>query len=281
MSDTAYAVAVYSLEQVREWPVRAAAAAVVGTNGMRGSIGDIDRVFGLASVTKLLVAVAVLVAVEEGAIDLDQPAGPPGATVRHLLAHTSGLAFDSERIQAQPGARRIYSSSGFERLADFVAAETGIEFGKYLHEAVFEPLGMTSSALRGSAGGGARSTVRDLTRFATELLDPTLVSPQLMAQARTVQFPGLAGVLPGYGSQRPNDWGLGFEIRDGKMPHWTGTKNSPTTYGHFGQSGTFLWLDPELRVSCVVLTDRDFGDWAKPAWTRLSDAVIDEVALEA
>lgn len=271
----------YSLEQVREWPVRAAAAAVIDSDGVRGSIGEVDRVFGLASVTKLLVSVAVLVAVEEGAIDLDQPAGPPGATVRHLLAHASGLAFDSDRVQAAPGTRRIYSSSGFEALADFVAAETGIEFEKYLHEAVFEPLGMNSSTLRGSAGSGARSTVGDLARFAAELLNPTLVSAQLLAQAHAVQFPGLAGVLPGYGSQRPNDWGLGFEIRDGKMPHWTGTTNSPATYGHFGQSGTFLWLDPELRVSCVVLTDRDFGDWAKPVWTRLSDAVIDELALEA
>jgi CubicO group peptidase (beta-lactamase class C family) len=43
----------------------------------------------------------------------------------------------------------------------------------------------------------------------------------------------------------PNDWGLGFELRDTKEPHWTGTRNSPRTYGHFGGSGSFLWLDPE------------------------------------
>ena len=65
--------------------------------------------------------------------------------------------------------------------------------------------------------------------------------------------------------QRPNDWGLGFEIRDGKSPHWTGETNSAATFGHFGQSGTFLWVDPALQVACVALTDRDFGDWAKAA----------------
>ncbi|MER2225108.1 MAG: serine hydrolase, partial [Rhodococcus sp. (in: high G+C Gram-positive bacteria)] len=96
--------------------------------------------------------------------------------------------------------------------------------------------------------------------------------------ATTVQFPGLNGILPGYGSQRPNDWGLGFEIRGDKRPHWTGLANSAATFGHFGQSGTFLWVDPTIHTACVVLTDRDFGDWAKPLWTELSDGVIGEVS---
>ena len=71
------------------------------------------------------------------------------------------------------------------------------------------------------------------------------------------------GVLPGFGYQPHCDWGLGFEIRDRKAPHWTGSRNSPRTFGHFGQSGSFLWVDPEARVACASLADRDFGDWAK------------------
>jgi CubicO group peptidase (beta-lactamase class C family) len=91
-----------------------------------------------------------------------------------------------------------------------------------------------------------------------------------------VQFPGLNGVLPGYGQQRPNDWGLGFEIRDAKSPHWTGAKNSARSYGHFGQSGTLIWADPSAELALVVLTDRDFGEWALPRWPVLADAVISE-----
>lgn len=255
------------------------ASAAVVVDGGRGVSysGDRARVYPLASVTKLLCAYAVLVAVEEGAVELDQPAGPPDSTVRHLLAHASGLAFGERRVQAEPGVKRIYSSAGFEVLAEFVEAETGIAFPDYVAEAVFAPLGMSTAVLAGPAGHGARAGVDDLARFARELLRPTLVSPALHAAATSVQFPGLAGLLPGYGSQRPNDWGLGFEIRDGKSPHWTGTGNSPATYGHFGQSGTFLWVDPQLDAACVVLTDRDFGDWAKPLWTELGDAVIDEL----
>jgi CubicO group peptidase (beta-lactamase class C family) len=96
------------------------------------------------------------------------------------------------------------------------------------------------------------------------------------ADAVSVQFPGLAGVLPGYGAQRPNDWGLGFELRDGKSPHWTGSLNSGETFGHFGQTGTLLWVDPAADLALVALTDRDFGEWALPRWPAVSDGVLRE-----
>ncbi|MFC3966128.1 serine hydrolase domain-containing protein [Nocardia jiangsuensis] len=268
-----------AFEELRNWPVGNAAAGVVTADGAVATTGDADHVFPLASVTKTLVAYAVLVAVEEGAIELDQPAGPPGATVRHLLAHASGVAFDSREVVAEPGAKRIYSSAGFELLAELLEAESGIAFPEYLREAVFEPLGMFHSSLDGPAGHGACSSVADLTRFAAELLEPALISTETHAAAVSVQFPGLDGILPGYGRQRPNDWGLGFEIRDGKSPHWTGSTNSGRSYGHFGQSGTFLWVDPEIRVACVALSDENFGDWARGAWPAFSDAVIAEKSL--
>ncbi|MGW0252142.1 serine hydrolase domain-containing protein [Nocardia goodfellowii] len=270
-----------ALEQIKDWPVRHAGAGVV-TRAGASSAGDTERVFPLASVTKPLVAYAVLVAVEEGAIELDQPvdspSAPVGSTVRHLLAHTSGIAFDTTDVLAKPGAKRIYSSAGFEVLAQFVTDQTGIAFEEYLRAAVFEPLGMKNSALTGSAGHGARSTVDDLLLFAAELLNPELISAATHTEACTVQFAGSNGVLPGYGSQRPNDWGLGFEIRDNKSPHWTGSANSPRTYGHFGQSGTFLWVDPEIDVACVALADENFGDWARAAWPVFSDGVIEELS---
>jgi CubicO group peptidase (beta-lactamase class C family) len=72
----------------------------------------------------------------------------------------------------------------------------------------------------------------------------------------------------------PNDWGLGFELKDRKHPHWTGERNSTRTFGHFGRSGTFLWVDPDAAVACACLTDEPFGAWAKEAWPRLADAVL-------
>lgn len=268
-----------ALDVIADWPVPAAASAVVGPTGILASRGDLTRAYRLASVTKPLVARAAQIAVEEGVVDLETPAGPPDATVRHLLAHASGLAMNSAEVLAPPGARRLYSNYGFAVLAQTLETHSGIEFGRYLTEAVFDPLGMTSSRLddgASAAGFGGVSTAADLAAFAGELLRPRTVSAPMHAEATSVQFPGLTGVLPGFGVQRPNDWGLGFEIRDGKAPHWTGTTNSAATYGHFGQSGTFIWVDPVFDLALVVLTDRDFGDWAKPLWPALSDEVRKE-----
>ncbi|WP_445400803.1 serine hydrolase domain-containing protein [Streptomyces sp. LE64] len=277
-----------SLGLMEGWPVPAAAGAVVRSNGeLAGVFGDTGRRFALASVTKPLTAYAVLVAYEEGALELDGPAGPAGATVRHLLAHTSGLAFDEHKVMAEPGTRRLYSNAGFEVLADHVAEATEMPFEEYLRQAVLEPLGMAGTALvgGGSAAKDGVSTVEDLVRFAAEVQAPRLLDPRTVAEAITVQYPGTKGVLPGYGHQSPNDWGLGFEIRDAKSPHWTGSTSSPRTFGHFGQAGTFLWVDPEARwadgrgtgAACVALADRAFGPWAVQAWPQLTDAVLAEL----
>jgi CubicO group peptidase (beta-lactamase class C family) len=270
-----------SLRQVADWPAKNVAAGVRRAGEVLGVHGDQMREFRWASVTKPVTALAVLVAAEEGIVDLDEAAGPPGSTVRHLLAHAAGYSMHSPELMGKPCQRRIYSNYGFQVLAETIQQASGIEFGHYLAEAVFEPLVMADSALEGgaeAAGFGATSTVADLTAFAGDLLRPKTVSPQMHGEAIDVQFPGLTGVLPGFGVQRPNDWGLGFEIRDAKSPHWTGSANSSRTYGHFGQSGTFLWVDPDADLALVVLTDRNFGDWAYPCWPSLSDEVLREFA---
>jgi CubicO group peptidase (beta-lactamase class C family) len=268
-----------ALGLLADWPVANAAAAVIGPSGVLASHGDTERVFQLASVTKPMVARAAQVAIEEGVVDLDTAAGPPGSTIRHLLAHASGLAMHSDRVLAKPGTRRMYSNYGFTVLAQTIERESEIEFGRYLSEAVCGPLSMAATRLDGGAaeaGFGGISTVADLSAFAGDLLRPSTVSAELHREATTVQFPGLDGVLPGYGVQRPNDWGLGFEIRDSKSPHWTGARNSVRTYGHFGQAGGFIWADPDAELAMVALTDRDFGDWALDLWPAICDAVISE-----
>lgn len=268
-----------SVRLIDEWPVDNAATAVVTADGtVVGRHGDTTRKFRLASVSKPLTAYAALIAIEEGVVELDTPAGPEGSTVRHLLSHTSGLAFDAHKAMAAPGTRRLYSNAGFEQLADALAEHSGIPFARYQAEALFGPLGMTGTTLDGSPASGAESTVDDLVAFAAELQAPKLLDPATVAEATNVVFPGLSGVLPGFGHQKPNDWGLGFEIRDHKSPHWTGSASSPRTFGHFGQSGTFLWVDPDAGAACVALTDRAFGPWAAEAWPRYTDAVLADLA---
>jgi CubicO group peptidase (beta-lactamase class C family) len=266
-----------SLRAIDEWGARTAVAGVTRADCEVGVRGPRDTHLRWASVTKLLTGLAVLVALEEGTADLDEPAGPEGSTLRHLLAHASGLPMDEGPPLSAPGRRRIYSNHGIELAARLVAERAGMPFSEYFRSAVAEPLGLAGS-LAGSPAFGYRGPLDDLLALARELLAPTLVAPETLAEATAVQFRGLSGILPGFGRMDPNDWGLTFELRDAKAPHWTGARNSARTFGHFGAAGTFLWVDPEAAVACGLLSDRDFGDWAVDAWPRFSDAVLDEAA---
>ena len=230
----------------------------------------------IASVSKLLVGYAALVALEEESIDLDEPAGPDGATVGDLLAHTSGLAFNSRAVVAPPRHRRIYSNAGVEVFADHLADRTEMPFTKYLTLGVLEPLGMAATELHGSPAHNVMSSVGDLLRFASELLSPTLISRDTLGMARIPHHGELSGMLPGIGRMDPNPFGLTFEVKGTKQPHWTGSSNSLETFGHFGGSGTFLWIDPIASAACIALTDKDFGPWALDVWPRFSDAVLDQ-----
>jgi CubicO group peptidase (beta-lactamase class C family) len=261
------------LAQIDAWPAPHGTAGVARAGEVLATRGPMERPFALASVTKLLTALAVLVAVEEGTLALDHPAGPEGSTVAHLLAHASGLGPDGG-VMAPPGRRRIYSNAGFELLGTVLGERAGMPVEDYVTEAVLEPLKMKSTKAAGSPAFGAVGSAADLLTLGRELLSPTIVTPAMLARATTTAFPGLGGVLPGFGRQDPNDWGLGFELRDGKSPHWTGHANSPRTFGHFGRSGTFLWVDPAAGIACVCLTDLDFGPWAARAWPQLSDGVL-------
>src|SRR5437016_6636113 len=207
--------AVDALRQVDEWPCEHVAVAVTGS--VDAAHGDVDRRFPWASVTKLATAVAMLVGAEEGLFDLDEPAGPPGSTFRHLLAHASGLSFDPGPPIARPGTRRIYSNYGFEVAAAQLEERAEMPFAQYFG-AVWQG---TATVLAGSAGSGADGTIADLVELARELQRPARIAGETLDEARSVQFPGLGGVLPGFGRQDPNDWGLGLELRAAMSPHWT------------------------------------------------------------
>ena len=253
--------------------------ALVVTEGGRvlAEAGAVDEIFPFASVTKPIVAWSALIAVERGLLSLDDDAAPdllPGATIRHLLAHAGGIAFDSDAVLAPPGARRIYSNRGIEILGRRLVEATGAGLEEWVETTVLEPLGMASVLIPGSPAHSGEGSTGDLSVFARELAAPGLVSAGLAERARTVAFPGLDGVLPGYGRQRPNDFGLGVEIRGRKAPHWTGSGNSPATFGHFGQSGSFIWVDPVAGRQAVFLGAEPFGRAHAAAWPVLNDQIL-------
>ena len=263
-----------ALAVIDGWGAEHAAAAVVGPDGVLARHGDIDHPFRWASVTKLVTALGLLSAVDDGSVDLEEPAGPPGSTVRHVLAHASGLSFEGGMVLAAPGSRRIYSNGGFDVLGALLAERDRGTYVDAVTHRVLGPLGMTGTFLDGRPSQGLHGPLVDLVALAAELLRPTLIRPATSTAATTVAFPGLKGLLPGVGTFDPLDWGLGFELRDDKQPHWTGSRNSAGTFGHFGGAGTFVWVDPIIDQALVCLTDREFDAWALERWPALSDAIV-------
>jgi CubicO group peptidase (beta-lactamase class C family) len=272
-----------------DWPVGRAGVAVVSPSGtetaFRGEVTGGDE-FEVASVTKLLTSLAALAAVEAGRIGLDDPVPQAGdaagvVTLRHLLAHAGGFPFEPPGRPRPPAQRRIYSNVGFRILAEAVASAAGTSFPAWLSTSVLDPLEMSATRLvqrrgiDGDPAAGAASTLDDLARLARCLLErgAPVVGPELFAEAATVQFPGLAGLVPGVGRFDPCDWGLGFELHDGKRPHWMGDRRSPSAFGHFGATGCFLWVDPDAGLAAAAVTDRSFDDgkWGMATWPAWSD----------
>jgi len=269
---------VRAFELVDSWPVDHASVAVIDRRGEILLHGDESREFRLASVTKVITAWATLVACEEGTVALDDEVGREGCTLRHLLTHAGGFPFEGDSPIAPVGMKRIYSNTGYELAATHLAERSGMPFWEYVSGAVFEPLGIAADEQTGSAAKDARLDIVNLALFLAEIRRPRLLARDTFVDAVTSQFGDLEGIVPGVGRFDPCPWGLGPEIRDGKSPHWTSPRNSAATYGHFGGSGTFVWVDPVADVACAVLTNREFDEWALAHWPDFSTALLDDLA---
>ena len=273
------------LAEVESWEPAAVAVGVTDHEATLAAHGPTDRRLWLASVTKPLSAYGVLLAAAEGHLRLDEPVEVPGTleavTVRHLLAHAGGLAATPGGNHRAPEERRIYADWGYGVLGELVEERVGLPFAEHLAIEVFEPLGMGATTLEGAPGHGARGTVDDLLRFARELLAPTLLPTAWLTEATRVAYPGLDGVVPGYGRRSPNDWGLGFEIKGAKSDHWMGEQLPPEAFGHFGRSGSFLWVDPTRGLAAAELADQEFGSWAREVWGGFNDRLVDALLVGA
>ena len=265
-----------AFELLDAWPVDRVSAAVIDRRGEVHLHGDETHEYRLASISKVITAWALLVACEEGTVSLEDAVGQEGCTLRHLLAHAGGYPFEGETPIAGPAVRRTYSNTGYELAAAHLAEASGIAFWQYVDEAVFAPLGIVAREQSGSPAKDVHLDVLALSLFLAEMRRPRLLARDTFVAAVTPQFGELDGIVPGVGRFDPCPWGLGPELRGNKWPHWTAANNSAATYGHFGGSGTFVWVDPLADVACAVLTEREFDEWALAYWPAFSDAVLSE-----
>jgi CubicO group peptidase (beta-lactamase class C family) len=200
------------------------------------------------------------------------------------------LAFDrihQLELTAQPGARFIYSDVGFLVLGELVERISGQPLNDYARSAIFGPLGMTetmflpdeslraraavtqqrdgywmrgevhdprSFALGGVAGhAGLFSTASDLAKYAQMLInggklgDVRVLRGDTVARMRTpVEAPG--GLRA-----------LGWDVRTGYSSN-RGDLFSDQAFGHGGFTGTAIWIDPQLDLFVIFLSNRVHPD---------------------
>src|SRR4051812_17239634 len=152
-----------------------------GTSNLEHSVPvTTETVFHIDSVSKNILAAVVLHLVDEGKIDLDAdvtkyvreaPTQSRRVTVRQLLSHTSGIynftslpdadtnerldltqeqvlaLFKDKPFDSEPGTAWRYSNSGFYLAGMIVERVSGQDYGAYLRDHVFKPLGMSSARL--------------------------------------------------------------------------------------------------------------------------------------
>jgi CubicO group peptidase (beta-lactamase class C family) len=196
-----------------------------------------------------------------------------------------------------PGTRVRYQSMGMLMLAEVMARVTGRKVAEFLDDRLFRPLGMTDTSLGmrpgdrervadlrveagmegldwnwnsdywltfGSPWGGLITTPADLARLALCMLgggtlDGTRVLSQASLQAMTrnqlASFPALPEE-----DRRCRPWGLGWRLG------WTGRSDNygdivgPRVFGHWGATGTVLWMEPDTDAFFVLLTNGPQGD---------------------
>jgi CubicO group peptidase (beta-lactamase class C family) len=263
-----------------------------------------EMVFEIGSMTKQMTAVAVLMLMEEGKLSLqdeitkyipDYPVQGHKITIHHLLTHTSGIKsytsmqewqplwrndmtpeemidlFKNQPMDFAPGEHYLYNNSAYFMLGYVIEKASGMSYGKFLKERIFEPLKMNNSyygsheqIIQGRASGyqkkedfvnaeylsltqpyaagSVMSNVDDLLTWQMAVRDNKLVKNE------TIQ---LAFTDYRLNDGKPIHYGYGWGLND--------INGSPTiehSGGIFGYTTNGIWL-PEEDVYVVMLTNRD------------------------
>jgi CubicO group peptidase (beta-lactamase class C family) len=286
-----------------------------------------DTIFAIASMTKPIAATALMILRDEGKVALDDPVakylpefaevklqGQPPArpiTLRDVMTHTAGLGGSQQNegslaetavaiarrpLLFQPGEKWGYSP-GLTVCGRVVEVVADQPFDKFLHQRIFQPLGMIDTTffpdeaqkqrLAGlykpatqpgslettthwindlspdrtpNPSGGLFSTAADMARFYQMILDGGRFGDKQIVSADSVRemIRCQTGDLT-TGFTDGNCWGLGWCVV--RQPQGVTAMLSPGTFGHGGAFGTQGWVDPQRRMIFVLMVQRTgFGN---------------------
>ena len=289
-----------------------------------------DRtIYDLASLTKVVgTTTAAMLLFDAGRLDLEAPVSTylpafsggwkDSVTIRQLLTHRSGLpagrdlwrvartpdearaAVLATNLECRPGQCYIYSDLGADVLGFVIEAVAGESLDVFLHDRVFEPLGMTDTfyrpadsltyriapteiapprgyplqgqvhdenayALGGVAGhAGLFSTAADLSIFAQMMLNGGEYNGVRILSDTTVSL---------FTRRAAGTRALGWDTADGDGG--SGKFLDSHAYGHTGYTGTSIWIDPERQMFVLLLTNRVHAARARRPAKVISDVRAD------
>lgn len=248
-------------------------------------------IYDLASLTKVVATTtAVMLLVEDGRMDLDAPVSTylpefrgrnrDRVTVRHLLAHTSGLPAGSGArslaqivatpLRAAPGDRVVYSDVNMVVLFAAAQRAAGEPLPDLLRRRVWKPLGMISTGFAPGAGCDRCAPTGRGTTFRGFVHDPiarrlggVAGNAGLFSTAHDLgRFAAMlanGGTLDGVRVLRPETI-RGFTRRQaGARTRALGWDTRGSAFLHTGFTGTSLWVDPDRGVWTVLLTNRTYA----------------------
>ncbi|MHB1131422.1 MAG: serine hydrolase domain-containing protein [Chloroflexota bacterium] len=214
-----------------------------------------------------------------------------------------------------PGSRHSYSNYGYGLLGEIVSRLDARGYHRFVADELLAPLGMVDSFLQppqtvwprlahvslpteprtayerynssyfrrlGIPWGGLYTTPEDLAVFAQLYLDHgrhgdrQLLSPATVRAMTRDHLGGVPGGIASFGLSWPSaTWGLGWDVKGGKAPHFSGELTSADTFGHVGSSGSLVWVDPTLELVCVFIANRSLeSGWAASRQALFSNAVV-------
>jgi CubicO group peptidase (beta-lactamase class C family) len=213
-------------------------------------------------------------------------------------------------LEFQPGTRWAYSpGAGFETLGRLVEITSGMPLDQFFRTRIFEPLGMTNTTFwpsdaqwprvatvyqrsdgkltkavmpndtlgrnvyfRGS--GGLFSTAEDYVQFGLMLANDgesggkRLLSRKSVEMLRAVHIPD---TLPG----RPAGEGYGLGVRVVTNHAVRGTMLSNGTYGWSGAQGTHFFVDPEEKLTAVLMVQTSIAELQRDFEDLVAQAIAD------
>jgi CubicO group peptidase (beta-lactamase class C family)/tetratricopeptide (TPR) repeat protein len=205
------------------------------------------------------------------------------------------MQYAESELIAEPGTKYSYTTPGFNLLGAAIEGASGHVYGDYMREHIWRPLGMNDTRMDSArdlipnrvrgyamvngeiklseavdvsnkfAGGGTRSTVPDLLRFARGVMSSKLLTPQ----TTELMFTPQANRSGRYSDTGDGHYSMGWSIAP-VSGHFTAQHS-----GGQQETSTFLWIFPAKKFAVAVAANLEGAD-TSIYLRRLTELILEE-----